>query len=307
MPKATKVRASRDCLRRISIIGSSALLAVSLLAFCPRPAAASGFNPVIDEFWIIKNSSEIFRDSFSDGTPPPSGPDDSNPNSTGITYNTFGGAGFVSESGGKLTMDPSLGGPCTPASACGGFTSAVRRFGGIDTSPSALGFADSFEIHGLFDISVATSLPSLLGEAFGIRATDAGLNATNNDRAGLRLRSDSSGNLSIVYLDQDFSTVTSTLIDAVAINLSSASSLELILSKAANSSDVFASYIVDGGAANNLSGSVTIYDGENLTRPEFNAAAAVPLPATLPLMAGGAGVLGLLGWRRKRKTAKAAA
>jgi PEP-CTERM motif len=35
--------------------------------------------------------------------------------------------------------------------------------------------------------------------------------------------------------------------------------------------------------------------------------ATVPLPSTLPLFATGLGVLGLLGWRRKRKAAVAAA
>ena len=33
------------------------------------------------------------------------------------------------------------------------------------------------------------------------------------------------------------------------------------------------------------------------------AADATPLPAALPLFAGGLGALGLLGWRRKRKQA----
>ena len=35
----------------------------------------------------------------------------------------------------------------------------------------------------------------------------------------------------------------------------------------------------------------------------FKSASAVPLPAALPLFASGAGVMGLLGWRRKRKKA----
>ena len=35
------------------------------------------------------------------------------------------------------------------------------------------------------------------------------------------------------------------------------------------------------------------------------AAMATPLPAALPLFATGLGVLGLLGWRRKRKAAAA--
>jgi hypothetical protein len=35
--------------------------------------------------------------------------------------------------------------------------------------------------------------------------------------------------------------------------------------------------------------------------------AATPLPAALPLFAGGLGAMGLLGWRRKRKAAAIAA
>ena len=36
---------------------------------------------------------------------------------------------------------------------------------------------------------------------------------------------------------------------------------------------------------------------------EFNNAGATPLPAALPLFGSGLGVLGLLGWRKKKKAA----
>ena len=39
----------------------------------------------------------------------------------------------------------------------------------------------------------------------------------------------------------------------------------------------------------------------------FTPVGATPLPAALPLFATGLGALGLLGWRRKRKAAAAAA
>jgi len=39
----------------------------------------------------------------------------------------------------------------------------------------------------------------------------------------------------------------------------------------------------------------------------FSPVAATPLPATLPLFAGGLGAMGLLGRRRKRKNAAALA
>src|SRR4051812_42232882 len=66
-------------------------------------AHAVPFQSVIDEFWIVKNGGEIFRDSFSDGLLPTTGPDGAS------TYSVAGSAGMTSESGGKLTMTPSLG------------------------------------------------------------------------------------------------------------------------------------------------------------------------------------------------------
>jgi hypothetical protein len=46
---------------------------------------------------------------------------------------------------------------------------------------------------------------------------------------------------------------------------------------------------------------------ENGDPPLINHQGEVPLPATLPLFAGGLGAMGLLGWRRKRKSARVAA
>jgi hypothetical protein len=44
----------------------------------------------------------------------------------------------------------------------------------------------------------------------------------------------------------------------------------------------------------------------NLLTGELTTA-ATPLPAALPLFASGAGVIGLFGWRRKKKKAASAA
>ena len=312
MPKFAAAGASGCCFRQVSIIGASAVLAASLIAICPRPASASGFNPVLDEFSIVRNGSTIFDDTFGDGSPPPSGPNDlASP--SGQTYITSGNAGF-SESGGKLTINPSLGDPCTPVTSCGGISDAIRLFGGINSSPSKLTQADSFEIRGLYDISNSLlNLPSLPGETFDIRTTDRGVEGgNNNDRAGLKVVAASSGMVKILFQDVDFSTPTPTFVDVGStgpLDLSTASTLALILTKAAGSQDVFGSYSVDGGTLQSLPGFVGIYNGENLTRAEFyaTAAAATPLPAALPLFAGGAGVLGFFGLRRKKKVAKAAA
>ena len=55
---------------------SRALVAAAIAVIGLSSAAhATPFQPAIDEFWIVKNGNEIFRDSFSDGVLPPSGPD----------------------------------------------------------------------------------------------------------------------------------------------------------------------------------------------------------------------------------------
>lgn len=46
----------------------------ALITSTTESAFATTFTPVLDEFWILKNSTEIFRDSFNDTIPPPSGP-----------------------------------------------------------------------------------------------------------------------------------------------------------------------------------------------------------------------------------------
>jgi hypothetical protein len=56
----------------------------------------------------------------------------------------------------------------------------------------------------------------------------------------------------------------------------------------------------------NLSGYFNIDDVSMQICENCAISAPVPLPAALPLFAAGLGVLGLLGWRRKRRAARAA-
>ena len=66
-----------------AVVGTSAMLQLG------GPASAAPFTPVIDEFWIVRNGTEIFRDSFSDGIVPASGPDGA------TTYFTAAQAGLA--------------------------------------------------------------------------------------------------------------------------------------------------------------------------------------------------------------------
>ena len=101
--------------------------------------------PLLDEFWIIKDSTEIFRDSFTDNIPSPSGPDGA------ATYSVFGPGGITSKSAGKLTMTPSLGDPTVITTTYADLsTNNIRLLGTNPNNPNFLGFDNSFELEKLF-------------------------------------------------------------------------------------------------------------------------------------------------------------
>ena len=57
----------------------------------------------------------------------------------------------------------------------------------------------------------------------------------------------------------------------------------------------------------NTGGNVQLVSGSQIETADGFTVPSTPLPATLPLFAGGLGAMGLLGWRRKRKNAAAVA
>jgi hypothetical protein len=141
----------------------TALVIGSLFSLAGGAASAS-FMPVLDEFWIIKGGDQIFRDSFGDGVLPPRGPDGPS------TYVTLGQPGMTSETGGRLTMTPALGDRVLITTTLADVTTAgLRSLAVSPDNPNILDQANSFEIHGLFDMS---SLPAITGQSFGVRAND---------------------------------------------------------------------------------------------------------------------------------------
>jgi len=64
---------------------------VLALLISTNTAKAAPFQAVMDEFVIIKDTAQLFRDSFTDGVLPPSGP------AGASTYNVNGAGGFTTE------------------------------------------------------------------------------------------------------------------------------------------------------------------------------------------------------------------
>lgn len=294
----------------MSSIRSLAVLALAVLITSTTGSAfATPFMPVLDEFWILKGSTQIFRDSFNDGVLPPSGPDDGLFNPT--TYSVFGPGGMTSESAGKLTLTPSLGAPTVITTTFADVaTDGVRLQSTVPGNPNFLGVANSFEIHGLFDMS---SLPTISGQSFGIRATDRATGIGNEgDNTYLIFvgMSNITGDVTVFLRQLDFVNDLSPILASVSIQslLTGADQIELILAKAANSNLLSASYrlydydlsgdpIVSQGGLGEL---YALYNNEDYIRAQFSTTDRIPVPEPGTLALLGLGLAAAYFVRRRR-------
>ena len=279
--------------------------------------AQATFMPVLDEFWVVKNGVEVFRDSFSAGAVPASGPEDGITGS-GVTYTMTGAAGMVSESLGKLTMDPSLGvAQFNPEGNINIRTEARRQRTTNPASSAFLGAQDSFSVNTLYDLS---SLPEVAASGFGVRLEDFAPGNANggNDVVLLEVaRGRTSGTLGIIFSDIDFGSGNVETMDFVSLqglldSNPTAEQIQLTLTKNANTSEVAGFFTIFDGLGgvlhtqlldnigNENGDTLVIYEGEDFTRAGFSARTQVIVsePATAAILLLSA--FGLLTAKRRR-------
>lgn len=298
----------------------SSSFVVAAFLFVSTSAQALPFQPTLDEFWIIKNGSESFRDSFSDGKVPPSGPQDGI-NSNPDTYNVHGPNGMTSESGGRLKMTPSLGEePAIASSNADVSTGAIKLRSTNDNNANSLMQSDAFAVHGLYDLSV---LPQVNGQSFSIRITDRAVNQGNEGDDAITLSlvvRAATGELTVSLNERDYAADIIDTVDRFSVEAllkgGTAEQIEFIISKGANSDDIAAQFVIYGaggfqGGDILLSHSMStfstlkdeflkIYEGETYTRAAFASGDVfqAPEPGTLAVFVFGLAGLGIM--RRKR-------
>jgi len=305
--------------RPVQWFGGAVAIAAAMVL--PIPVQATAVT-AIDEFVITRSGitssllgtyegrQVFYRDSFGDGTPPPSA--GSFFNGTTGTYNVLGSYPAGAELGGKLGMDSSLGGPFINAIGAG--RTLQRSVLPTDADPlTQAGLKETFHtfsVFGLFDLTI----PPVRGDGYGIAVNDGGpLGSTES--IDFFVRREMNDSLVIRLQEQDFlNSVVNTLeLDSLLIP-TGVDQIELQLQRAdLETGALIASYrFWDDGTAmspsfTTMSATADFFTNSGWARGVFfavEAVKAVPEPSTLALLLlGGVGLFAVTRQRRRVDTA----
>lgn len=284
---------------RLLLCGS--LCSIALLSCLATGALASTIT-AIDRFVIVRNGMSFFDDAFSDGLVPPSAPNFSG--GTPASYSVGGTLPTTAETGGKLSLDSSLGQLFVNAAGVNRLSQSATLLTNLDplNTTAGLKINHTFVIGGLFDL---TAPADLLGN-YGIVVLDRApaLGIPGDEQLQIQVIRRPGDQIKVEFFRQDFLTNTVSVIGEQLVDFGLGDQILLSLEHAtANSSDFLGSlqYFDDGlpvGSAIGL-GTSTMFRGEDFVRATFFAAEQiVPEPSALVLL-----VAGLAGaaWIRRRR------
>ncbi len=263
--------------------------------------SASAYTFSLDSFSLVKNGVRFFNDEFDNGIAPPDAPNFKN--GVSASYWVRPGTTVGPESSGKLTLDSST---ATPSSFNPDVTKLhIAMLNGIYFDRD-LKTVDTFSIEGLWDLGYpATEINKT--EKFGIRTNDVS-GGNGNDQLRLSVFNDFSGN-SFISFDRFNGDLNGVVPNEMIALESGHDQILLKLSKLSTDSDLITAsfqYVDNGifGAEQFFSQQGLIFQGENFTRAAFFASEVVnpvPIPAAVWLF--GSGLIGLIGYSKRRKTA----
>ena len=274
------------------------VVALTLLGLVSLSSTVWASPIFIDDFRVTKNGTLIFDDPFSDGVPPPSAPDFTN--GTPASYFV---SGTLTESGGKVRLDP-VGAAIGPGIGINQnfFLERAILLTNVDPLNLTLGLknVDTFSVRGLFDLSV----PSQRLEAYGIRFNDGTSTNDAEDLLEVAVRRGPDGIDRVQFFNLDAVANTATLLGSFLLDPKHDQILLDLTRASAGSNAITASFAyVDGGVVGpftTFGSTANIFSDENFTRAEFIWFAPVPEPSSLILFGVGFAALAAVRWKRNR-------
>lgn len=261
------------------IRAAGALLTITTIALAASSAAATVFQ--IDEFSVELNGQLMFQDTFSDGTPPPNGPQFNIGNPAPNLNNIYNTAGTIVESGGKVLLDAvNNGEPNLNVQNLDG--KIIRARLQTPTDPGLLRSMngnDTFKVSAVYDLAI----PTLRTEDYRIRLTDrGGAEGNNNSPDSLDLRVErrlSDGQVMVRFVRANYVTDQNEVVAQIGLNLAgSPDQIRLNMAKLdPNTHAITASfsYLKDGQVLSThaFAQTATIFTPgyEQFTRAQFNA------------------------------------